>query len=139
MAPARPFEQDWHGVDPSSDRPADLPPTTESERTWALFIHLSHMVGLFMGIPIVTPLILWLIKKDESSFLDDHGKEAMNFEISLIIYAIGATLIALPTCGIGFIMLLPLWGLGIAGCIMGVVAASKGRFFRYPMTLRLIT
>jgi uncharacterized protein len=139
MAPARTFEQDWNEPQPSADRPADLPYTTENERTWALFMHLSHLVGLFVGIPLVTPLILWLIKKDESAFLDDHGKETLNFEISLILYAIVATLVALPTCGLGFLMLLPLWALGIIGTTMGIAAGSKGRYFRYPMTLRLVT
>lgn len=119
-----------------------FPPITEEERTWALFLHLSHLLVLLTGIPIVLPLILWMTKKDSSEFLDDQGKEVVNFEISLIIWfllaGVSAFVIGIVTCGVGFALLAFPYILGIVGTIMGTVAATKGRYFRYPMCWRFI-
>ncbi len=131
---------------PPIDRDAfaggDMPAATDEERTWALFMHLSHLVALFIGIPVVTPLILWAVKKDQSEFLDDQGKEAINFEISLLIWfvvtGVGGAIIGVLTCGVGFVLLAVPWILGVVGTIMGTVASTKGRYFRYPMCWRFI-
>jgi len=135
MGPAATSSQeDWHnGLDQDG-----LPIATKSDRDWALFIHLSHFVVLLLGIPIVAPLILWLIKKDQSYFLDDHGKEAVNFEISLILWGIIGAAATLLTCGLGIVLVLGVWILGIVGTVMGLVAASNGRYYRYPMCFRFI-
>ncbi len=119
-----------------------LPPATDDERTWALFMHLSHIVAMMTGIPIVAPLILWQVKKDGSEFLDDQGKEAVNFEISLLIWVlvagVGGAIIGALTCGVGFILWALPWVLGVVGTIMGTVASTKGQYFRYPMCWRFI-
>ncbi|GIK19630.1 MAG: DUF4870 domain-containing protein [Leptolyngbya sp. PLA2] len=102
------------------------------ERTYCVFVHLSHLVMFFLGIPIVVPLILWLAKKDDSPLVDHHGREALNFEISLLIYAIP---IGIVTCGVGAIFAVVL---GFVGGVMAVVAASRGQYFCYPMCFRFI-
>jgi len=112
---------------------ADAP---DSERTYALAMHLSLLAIHVIGLPIVIPVILWLIRRHDSPFLDDHGKEAVNFQISLVLYAIAFG--ALSLCGVGIPFLIGVYVLGIVGCIMGAVAAHKGEFFRYPMCLRLL-
>jgi uncharacterized Tic20 family protein len=109
---------------------------TPDQRTYALFTHLSLIVAHF-GVLILPPLIMWLIKRKESPFIDDHGREALNFQISLAVYAIVSTIL-IPVCGIGVLGYLAIYILGIAGMVMGAVAANRGEYFRYPMTIRFV-
>jgi uncharacterized protein len=113
-------------------------PTSE-DKTWAMLCHLSGFLGYFGVIPfasILGPLIVWLLKRDKSSFVDEHGKEALNFQITMsIAYAI---VFLLCFVFIGF-LLLPLWGLWlIVLVVIAAIKASNGEYFRYPLTLRLV-
>jgi uncharacterized Tic20 family protein len=106
------------------------PPTSE-DRTMAV---LAHVLGIFTS--FVGPLIIWLVKKDQSPFVDDQGREALNFQITLIIgYLISA--IATVIC-IGPILAIALSVVAIIFGIMGAVAANKGEAYRYPFNIRLI-
>ena len=100
---------------------------------------VCHLSGLciYAGIPNpIGPLVVWLIKGKEHPFVDDQGKEALNFQISIMIYAfISAILIFLA---IGLI-LLPLLALAhLILTIVGAVHARDGKAYRYPMTIRFI-
>lgn len=134
MGPAAASPDDWQGQYDQSG----LPEATKDERNWGMFFHLSHLVMLIVGIPIVAPLVMWLAKKDQSFFLDDHGREAVNFEISLILWGFIGAVVMLMTCGVGVVLLAAVWLLGILGTVMGLVAASNGRYYRYPATFRFI-
>lgn len=113
------------------------PDATSDVRTYASFMHLSLLAHLITGgVGVVLVLVMWLVKKDKSAFLDDHGREALNFQISLIIYVLLSAL--LTVCGIGVILMLAVPVLGVVGMIMAVVAANRGEYFRYPATIRLI-
>ena len=111
---------------------------SKDERTWAMLSHLSALVG-YAVIPfgnILAPLIIWLIKKDQSWFVDDQAKEALNFQISVTIYAaISAVLIIIL---IGFVLLGILYVLGIVLSIVAAVKANDGVQYRYPLTIRLV-
>ncbi|MCA9297903.1 MAG: DUF4870 domain-containing protein [Phycisphaerales bacterium] len=109
----------------------------KDETLYAMFIHLSYLTTYMIALPILVTLILWLVKKDESEFLDDHGREAINFQISLLILTV--ICFALFICGIGPFLLMGIPILGVVGCIMGAVAARRGEYFRYPMTFRIIS
>lgn len=126
---------------------------TPDERTYATFQNLVGLANLASGIPLIgliATLIMWQIKKAQSPFLDDHGREAMNFQISLVIYSVGgiiaAVLFGIITIGIGFVFFPFLAVLGTAalviiqliGCIRGAIAANRGEYYRYPMTIRVI-
>lgn len=124
------------GDKPDSTRHID-PTATADQRTYALFTHLSLILA-HMGIMVIPPLILWLVKRKESHFIDDHGKEAVNFQISLLIYAL-ISAILIPACGIGVVGFIAVYALGIVGMIMASVAANRGEFFRYPATIRFIS
>ncbi|MFM9995887.1 MAG: DUF4870 domain-containing protein [Phycisphaerales bacterium] len=110
------------------------PHATPSERTYATFQHLTLVLLHF--IPVIPALVMWRLRAQESPFLDDHGKEAVNFQISLVIYFVVAAVLAVIV--VGFLLMAVVWVLGIVGCIMGAVAANRGEYFRYPMSLRLI-
>jgi uncharacterized Tic20 family protein len=104
-----------------------VPPTSD-EKTLAL---LSHVLTFFF--PLLAPLIIYLVKKDESSFIAAHAKESLNFQITVCIICI-----ALLITVIGILLL---WIVGIAAAVLVIVAtirASEGKLYRYPFTVRFI-
>lgn len=122
------------------------------ERTWILIIHLSGFLGgLVLGFGcLIVPLVLWLLKRDASPRIDLHGKEVVNFQISLVLFgfvilAIGA--VAAFALGMAIFLAIPLVWLVFAGLflcqwicgIIGTVKASEGKDFLYPLNLRLIS
>lgn len=109
-----------------------------NETTAALFVHLSAF-STFIGIPIgniIGPLVLWLIFRDQSDFVDENGKEAMNFQISYTIYGIICGILCFII--IGIILLAILVVLWVIFVILATVRASEGRVYRYPLTIRFI-
>ncbi len=132
------------GPDPAPFAPAPLAPapsplgpgpapvvTTSDDRSMAMLTHLLALVSGFLG-----PLIVWLIKKDQSPFVDYHGKEALNFQISLFIYWIATILLVIVL--IGLLLIPVLLVLQILFPILAAVAANKGQYYRYPLTIRII-
>jgi uncharacterized protein len=114
------------------------PQAQEWERLYATFTHLSLLM-VHVLIPVVPALVMWLIKRDRSPYLDDHGREAVNFQISLCLYAvIIIPIVGLLTCGLGWLLYVPLYVVGIVGMIMAAVAAHRGEYFRYPATIRFL-
>ena len=107
-------------------------------RTWNAFCHASALLGVFLHFPghILGPLIVWLVKRGDSPEIDAHGKEALNFQISMLIYnAISAVFCLIL---IGFVFLAVLWVLNAILVIIAAIQASEGKFYRYPMTIRFI-
>lgn len=106
--------------------------------TWGMLCHLTAL-SAYVGIPfghIVGPLVIWLIKKDELPFVDDQGKESLNFEISMSIYALIAGLLCLIL--IGFVLLFALIIAHVVFVILATVKASNGERYRYPLTIKFI-
>lgn len=105
--------------------------TNTNEKLWAVAIYVSSFFAVLVG-----PLIIWLIKKNESNFIDYHGKEYFNFLISYTIYTFIAVILAF--IGIGFILA---WLIGIYVLVFTIVAAVKaysGEYYHIPLTLRLL-
>jgi len=108
------------------------------ERTWAMVCHLAAFAIFiipFFG-NIIGPLVIWLIKKEESPFVDDQGKESLNFQISFTIYCLVSLLLSIIVIGIVFLI-----ALGIMFFVLVIIAAVKandGEKFRYPLTIRLV-
>ena len=107
------------------------------ERSLGLACHLLALAGLVVPFGnILGPLIMWLVQKDESAFVDDQGKEALNFNITISIAGFIAFLLMFVVIG-G--LLLPI--IGIFWLVMTIIAAVKangGERYRYPLTIRLI-
>jgi uncharacterized Tic20 family protein len=120
----------------------------QEERQWAMFAHLSALAGAlvsswFGGVGVfVGPLVIWLLKKDTMPFVDDQGKEALNFNITMAIVAFVLLLLTIFTFGLGIIVTGPLFGiLGLVWLVLTIVAAVKaneGVRYRYPFSIRLI-
>ena len=90
-----------------------------------------HALGHFFG-----PLIVWLLKRHESPEIDAHGKESLNFQISMIIYNIVAAILWLVV--IGIFITIALWILNTVLVIIASIKASEGKLYRYPFTIRFI-
>ncbi len=96
---------------------------------------LCHLLGILCG--FLGPLIIWLVKKDESPFVNDQGKEALNFQLTVIIAAIVAGL-SIFFC-IGAVLLPAVGVANLVFSILGAVEANKGNAYRYPVSLRMIS
>jgi uncharacterized Tic20 family protein len=110
-----------------------------SARNWAMFTHLSGLASLIVVVPLAgiwVPLILWLAKRKEFAFVDRSGKEALNFQITCVIYSLIAGLLCLVF--IGFILLPIVVLFWFIFTIIGTVRAANGDDYRYPLTLRLV-
>ncbi len=109
-----------------------------NEKQWGMFTHLAALAVFFLPAfgNIIGPLIIYLIKKDEYEFVNDQGKEVLNFQITWsIIFFVSIILIFI---GIGLFMLI---GFGIAWLILVIVAtikANEGVYYRYPMTIKFL-
>lgn len=115
------------------------PPSSETDRSWAIGLHASPLIGLIVPLGnLLAPFIIWLIKKPESPYLDEVGKEVVNFQLSTTIYALACTIISFVTCGFGVILFLPLVLAWFIFVIMAVIKTSNGEPYRYPATWRLI-
>lgn len=109
---------------------------SSDEKTWAMLCHLGGLVHFIPFGQIIAPMIIWLIKKDEMPFVDDQGKEALNFQISMLIYY----LICIPLIFIvvGIFLLIMLGILNLILVIIAAVKAGQGVAFRYPLSLNLV-
>jgi uncharacterized protein len=128
---------------PTPPPPISPPVTSHSSlssvRTWTILCHASALLGVFLHFPghLLGPLIVWLAKCDDSPEIDAHGKESLNFQISMLIYNVIAAIFCLVL--IGFAFLAVLWVLNTIFVIVASIQASEGKLYRYPMTIRFIT
>src|SRR3954449_6619751 len=122
----------------STSPPISAPPVITSVRSWNVLCHASALLGVFVHFPghLIPPLIVWLLKRDESPEIDAHGKEAVNFQISMLIYNVVAGVFCIVL--IGFAFLAVLWVLNAIFVIIAAIQASDGKLYRYPMTIRFL-
>lgn len=108
-------------------------------RKWASLCHivaLSGLIGNGVGF-VLGPLVVWLIKKDEYSFVEEQGKEAINFQITMIIAAIISGILTVIV--IGIFLLIAVGIVMIAFPIVAAIKSSRGEHYRYPFTIRFIS
>jgi uncharacterized Tic20 family protein len=107
-------------------------------RKWAMLCHLSALVGLLgNGIGFVLgPLVVWLIKKEDHPFIDQQGKEALNFQITMLLAAFVSALLILVL--IGIFLLVAVGILMVVLPIVGAVKANDGEPYRYPLAIRFL-
>jgi uncharacterized Tic20 family protein len=100
--------------------------------------HAAALLGLFFHFlgHIFGPLVVWLIKRGDSPEIDAHGKESLNFQISMLIYDAIAAILCIFLIGIP--ILVALWVLNTVLVIIASVKASEGKFYQYPFTIRLL-
>ncbi|MCX7033440.1 MAG: DUF4870 domain-containing protein [Arenimonas sp.] len=117
---------------------------TQEQKTWGMIAHLSALIGFLIPFGnIVGPLVVWLIKKDTMPFVDDQGKEALNFNITVAIVVAGLMIVGtvLLVILIGFLFYLLAAVIGVAALVFMIIAglkANEGVSYRYPYIFRLI-
>ena len=112
---------------------------SKDARMWAMFCHLAGLAGFVVPVVIsgiITPLIVWQIKKDEHQFIDEHGKEAVNFQISILLCSV----ICIPFIFvvIGIVMLVAVGIFDIVCLLIAGIKANNGEHYRYPICIRFI-
>ena len=111
---------------------------TESERTWGMLAHLSALAGLLVPLVgnIVGPLVVSTTKRDQSAFVAAHAKEALNFNITVSIAALGCMVLALVF--VGFLLGSALFIAWLVLTLVAAIKASDGLTYHYPFTLHLV-
>jgi len=162
-----PVEQEAGFEQPESETPAEKevsaeqeakakePEVVEKEKTgkelnkdarmWAMICHLGGLGGLLPIVPaigsVIAPLIIWQVKKDEDPFIDEQGKEAVNFQISMLLYALAGSVVCAITC-IGAVLVPVVIAVvaifDIVFLLIAAVKANDGYHYRYPLTIRFI-
>ena len=112
--------------------------SSSNVRTWTVLCHATALAGFFVpwADHILGPLIVWLAKRGDSPEIDVHGKESLNFQISMLIYSLIAGVLCLVL--IGFVLLGILHILNLVLVIIASIQASEGKLYRYPISIRLI-
>ncbi|MFD1293600.1 DUF4870 domain-containing protein [Lutibacter holmesii] len=120
---------------------------TQNDKNYSSITHLSGFAGwIFPFGNILVPLVLWIVKKNESTYIDVHGKAAVNFQLSLILYGFLLAILILPitilTLGLGLIAILiaiiPAIILKIVLIISASIKANNGEYYDYPFTIEFI-
>lgn len=117
---------------------SDNTPVSKDEQNWAMFCHLAALAGFLIPFGnIIGPLVIWLTKKDTMPLVDRHGKEALNFQITVSIAVVICFVLMLVLIGVFLLFIV-----GIGALVMTIIAAvkvSNGEFdYQYPFALRLV-
>lgn len=130
----------FSGLSPATAAAYEGPAPEQDARTMGMLAHILGIMTVFVG-----PLIVWLVKKDTSPFVNDQGKESLNWQITLAIGYVGlgiASFIALKILWIFgcllYLVLIAMWAMNLIFCIQGAMAANRGVAYRYPFSLRLV-
>ncbi len=114
---------------------------SKDTRLWAMFCHLAGLAGLLPILPaigsVIAPLIIWQIKKDDHPFIDENGKEALNFQISIGIYAL-VSILLIPVFCIGAFLLTAVGIFNLVFMLIAAIKANNGFHYRYPLCIRFI-
>lgn len=110
---------------------------SKDEKNWATFAHLAALAGFVVPFGnLLGPLIIWLLKRDESKFVEQEAKESLNFQISVSLYFIACIVLVFLLIGIPLMLILGIFN--IVMVIMATIKANGGEHVQYPLNLRLI-
>jgi len=114
-------------------------PRDGSSNAWAMACHLAGLVdfaNVFFGLGVLIPLAIWLVRRESDPFVDQHGKEAVNFQINVLLWTLVFAALSCCLIGIPFLFALPVVETVLV--ILAAIEAAGGRPFRYPLTVRLV-
>lgn len=120
-----------------SDEQILLPQPSKEARQWAMFCHLSALLGIWIPFgTLIGPMVLWQLKRESDPFIDAQGKEALNFQITVAIASAISLLLMVVVIGFFLFGLVAIGALVLT--IIGGVKANEGQPYRYPFTWRLV-
>jgi uncharacterized Tic20 family protein len=126
-------------MDPASTPPPIAPPpvAAPAARTWEMLCHLSALAGFVIPFGnLLGPFLVWQLKKNEFPSVDAHGKESLNFQLSCLIYAVGAAVLILVIVGIP--LLIAIGFFNVICVIIATIKVNNGEAWKYPLTLRML-
>lgn len=110
---------------------------SKDERMWGMLCHISAFAFfIFPFGNIIGPLVIWLIKRDVYQFVNEQGKESLNFQISITIYALAALLLSIILIGIP--ILIALFFFNFIMVVVAAIKANDGYHYRYPLSIELV-
>ena len=110
---------------------------TTDEKNWGMYCHLAAFAGLIIPLGnVLGPLIIWLIKKDEYDFVDQEGKESVNFQITVSIASLIAGILSVVLIGVPLLIAIAI--LSVIFTIKACMQSNEGRHYQYPFNLRII-
>lgn len=129
---------------PAGRGPAPMTPADET--TWATVGHLSWLAGSLVGLPVLGPLVLFLVLRDRGPFVRHHTAEALNAQLSLLVYGLGVAVVGGIITVLTVSLFAPLWALagvvlvvaGVVLTVLAAIAASRGQWYRYPWSIRFV-
>ena len=115
---------------------AQQPLNPQDEKLWSTLTHLSPLVAGIIGLPFLGPLIAYLVLRDRGPFVRWHTAQALNFQLTVLLAYIVSGLLAIVV--IGFFLLVAVWVVSIVFMIMAAVAANRGEYYKYPLTITFV-
>jgi uncharacterized protein len=116
---------------------------SNEERLWGAAAHVGSLVAAWFALGVLGPLVVLILKGNESAFVRRHAVESLNFQISLLIYLVVAGVAAVFTLGLALLVILPvalvIGVLALIAIIRGTLAGHRGEEFRYPLCIRLVS
>ncbi len=111
---------------------------SKGDKDFGLLVYAASFIGYFIPFgSVLGPLILWLMKREESAFVDKCGRSCLNFKLSLMIYVLISGVLAF--LGIGFLLLIILGVVDFICTVLGMVKASSGQVYHYPLTIKFLS
>ncbi len=126
-----------YGQQPGWGTPGPRPMTPDEERTWGGAAHWSAFVGAFVALAFLGPLLVLLLKGNESAYVRRQAVESLNFQLSMLIYAVVSGVLVLVLVGI--LLLLVVGVLWVVFTLIGTVKSANGEEYRYPLTIRMVS
>jgi uncharacterized Tic20 family protein len=121
-----------HGL--AATPPTVLPLPRGTDKIWAILSHLSTFLGIGF---LLIPLVVYLAMKDESPYVRENAREALNFHLSVLLYGLCCVPLVLAL-GLGLVLALALYGLLLICSLVAALKASNNGCYRYPLTLRMV-
>lgn len=123
---------------PSAREPAERAEVERQTRQWGMLLHLSLLAGFLLPIAgLIVPVVIWVLKKDELPGVDVHGKNALNWIISAIIYGVASGILIIVVIGVPLLLILAV--LSIVFPIIASLKANNGEYWKYPMSISFLT
>lgn len=120
-------------TDDAAARPTAIP---AEDRNWAVGAHLSAFLAAYIALGFLGPLVVLLVRGDRSQFVRRHAVEALNFNLTVLIYFVISVILVILLVGV--LLLVALGILYVVAVIVGAVRASSGQDYRYPLTIRFV-
>lgn len=122
---------------PYAPQPGQPVPISPSEQTWGGAAHWSSFIGAWLALAFLGPLVVLLVKGNESPYVRRQAAESLNFQLSILLYALISGVLVLVL--IGFLLLALVGLMWLVFTIIGSVKAGQGELYRYPLTIRFVS